>query len=104
MKSSRQTCCEFADWSRAREDAVARTLMKKSINAAVYETHGNAADVLRVESRLWPAPSSGEVVVETPAAPINPADLNQIEGKYPIRPQLQATLGFEREGVVLDLG
>jgi len=23
------------------------------------------------------------------AAPINPADLNQIEGKYPVRPQLR---------------
>jgi len=78
--------------------------MKKSINAAVYETHGNPADVLRVESRSWPAPSSGEAVVETRAAPINPADLNQIEGKYPIRPELPATPGFEGAGVVVDLG
>jgi len=104
MKLSRQTCCEFADWSRAREDAVARTLMKKSINAAVYETHGNPADVLRVESRRWPTPAEGEAVVEMRAAPINPADLNQIEGKYPIRPELPATPGFEGAGVVVDLG
>src|SRR6266540_3578735 len=104
MKLSRQTCCEFADWSRAREDAVARTLMKKSINAAVYETHGNPADVLRVESRRWPTPAEGEAVVKMRAAPINPADLNQIEGKYPIRPELPATPGFEGAGVVVDLG
>ncbi len=65
--------------------------MKKSINAAVYETHGNPADVLRVESRPWPAPSSDEAVVEMRAAPINPADLNQIEGKYPVRRELPAT-------------
>jgi mitochondrial enoyl-[acyl-carrier protein] reductase / trans-2-enoyl-CoA reductase len=38
------------------------------------------------------------------AAPINPADLNQIEGKYPVRPQLPATPGFEGAGVVVDLG
>ena len=38
------------------------------------------------------------------AAPINPADLNAIEGKYPIRPQLPATPGFEGAGVVVDLG
>jgi trans-2-enoyl-CoA reductase len=38
------------------------------------------------------------------AAPINPADLNQIEGKYPIRFPLPATPGFEGAGVVVDLG
>jgi trans-2-enoyl-CoA reductase len=37
-------------------------------------------------------------------APINPADLNAIEGKYPVRPQLPATPGFEGAGVVVDLG
>jgi trans-2-enoyl-CoA reductase len=78
--------------------------MKKNINAAVYETHGNPADVLRVESRPWPAPANGEAVVEMRAAPINPADLNQIEGKYPIRPELPATPGFEGAGVVVDPG
>jgi mitochondrial enoyl-[acyl-carrier protein] reductase / trans-2-enoyl-CoA reductase len=77
--------------------------MKKTINAAVYETHGNPADVLRVESRPWPTPAQGEAVVKMRAAPINPADLNQIEGKYPIRPELPATPGFEGAGVVVDL-
>ena len=38
------------------------------------------------------------------AAPINPADLNQIEGKYPIRSELPATPGFEGSGVVMELG
>jgi trans-2-enoyl-CoA reductase len=64
--------------------------MNKSINAAVYERHGNPADVLRIESRPWPAPAPDEVLVRMRAAPINPADLNQIEGKYPVRPELPA--------------
>ncbi len=38
------------------------------------------------------------------AAPINPADLNAIEGKYPLRPSLPATPGFEGAGVVAELG
>jgi trans-2-enoyl-CoA reductase len=42
--------------------------------------------------------------VKMRAAPINPADLNQIEGKYPIRAELPATPGFEGAGVVVDLG
>jgi mitochondrial enoyl-[acyl-carrier protein] reductase / trans-2-enoyl-CoA reductase len=78
--------------------------MKKNINAAVYETHGNPPDVLHVESRPWPTPSPGEAVVKMRAAPINPADLNAVEGKYPIRPQLPATPGFEGAGVVVELG
>jgi trans-2-enoyl-CoA reductase len=76
----------------------------KTINAAVYETHGNPADVLRVESRPWPTPAAGEVIVKMRAAPINPADLNQIEGKYPVRAELPATPGFEGAGIVAELG
>jgi trans-2-enoyl-CoA reductase len=78
--------------------------MSKSINAAVYETHGNPADVLQVESRPWPTPAADEVVVKMSAAPINPADLNQIEGKYPVRWELPATPGFEGAGIVVESG
>ena len=78
--------------------------MNKSINAAVYERHGNPADVLRIESRPWPAPAPDEALVRMRAAPINPADLNQIEGKYPVRPELPATPGFEGAGIVVDAG
>ncbi len=78
--------------------------MSKSINAAVYETHGNPADVLQVETLPWPTPAADEAVVKMSAAPINPADLNQIEGKYPVRAQLPATPGFEGAGVVVELG
>ena len=78
--------------------------MSKSISAAVYETHGNPADVLHVETRPWPTPVADEAVVKMSAAPINPADLNQIEGKYPVRPELPATPGFEGAGVIVELG
>src|SRR5947209_12514444 len=57
--------------------------VRKSISAAVYETHGNPADVLRLEEQPWPTAGPGQVVVKIRAAPINPADLNMIEGKYP---------------------
>jgi len=76
----------------------------KTINAAVYETHGNPADVLHVESQPWPTPSAGEVIVKMRAAPINPADLNQIEGKYPVRAELPATPGFEGAGIIAEVG
>src|ERR1043166_6892478 len=78
--------------------------MSKHISAAVYDTHGNPADVLRVESRPWPTAGPGEAVVKMRAAPINPADLNQIEGKYPVRAELPATPGFEGAGIVVEVG
>jgi trans-2-enoyl-CoA reductase len=38
------------------------------------------------------------------AAPINPADLNSIEGKYPIKAPLPATPGMEGAGIVTEVG
>ena len=52
----------------------------------------------------WPVPAPDEVVVEMRAAPLNPADMNAIEGKYPIRPTLPATPGMEGAGIVVELG
>src|SRR5438067_3554442 len=78
--------------------------MSKTINAAVYETHGNPPDVLRVESRAWPALAAGEAVVKMRAAPINPADVKQVQRKYPVRAELPATPGFEGAGVVVEVG
>src|SRR5947207_865722 len=81
-----------------------RLMARKTINAAVYSTHGNPAEVLRVESQPWPQCGPGEAIVEVRAAPINPADLNQIEGKYPVRASLPATPGFEGSGIVMEVG
>ncbi len=78
--------------------------MNKTINVAVYETHGNPADVLQVQQQPWPTAKPDEVVVEMKAAPINPADINAIEGKYPARREVPAVPGFEGAGVVVDLG
>ncbi|MGI8821488.1 MAG: MDR family NADPH-dependent oxidoreductase [Chthoniobacterales bacterium] len=78
--------------------------MSKTIRAAVYETHGNPTKVLRVVEQPWPVPGAAEAVVRMSAAPINPADINAIEGKYPVRPTLPATPGMEGAGVVVGMG
>src|SRR5947207_10993046 len=78
--------------------------MSRTFKAAIYETHGNPAEVLRVVACPWPEPGANEVVVKMSAAPINPADLNSIEGKYPIKPELPATPGMEGAGVVTEIG
>ncbi|MEY2492380.1 MAG: mitochondrial enoyl-[acyl-carrier protein] reductase / trans-2-enoyl-CoA reductase [Verrucomicrobiota bacterium] len=79
-------------------------MRKETFNAAVYDAHGIPAEVLRLEAQPWPKPGAGEVTVVMRAAPINPADLNQIEGKYPLRFPLPATPGFEGSGVVAEIG
>lgn len=78
--------------------------MSKTIRVAVYDTHGNPTEVLRVVEQPWPVPAVDEVVVQMRAAPINPADVNAIEGKYPIRQTLPATPGMEGAGVVIEVG
>jgi trans-2-enoyl-CoA reductase len=78
--------------------------MSKSLKAAIYETHGIPAEVLRIVEQPWPEPAPDEVVVKMTAAPINPADLNSIEGKYPVRPALPATPGMEGAGIVVEVG
>ena len=78
--------------------------MGKTFKAAVYETHGNPADVLRVVDLPLPQPGPNEAVVKMSAAPINPADLNGIEGKYPIKAPLPAVPGMEGTGTVIEIG
>ena len=78
--------------------------MNKSIKAIVYERHGNPADVLQIKTEPWPKPPADEAVVEMRAAPINPADINAIEGRYPGRREVPAVPGFEGAGIVAEVG
>src|SRR6266404_138881 len=78
--------------------------MSKTIKAIVYETHGKPEEVLQLKTEPWPKPGADEAVVEMRAAPINPADINAIEGKYPGRREVPAVPGMEGAGVVVDLG
>ncbi|MED5471585.1 MAG: alcohol dehydrogenase catalytic domain-containing protein, partial [Verrucomicrobiota bacterium] len=49
-------------------------------------------------------PGPEELLVRTQYAPINPADLNVIEGKYGKLPQLPAIIGNEGSGQVVETG
>jgi trans-2-enoyl-CoA reductase len=76
----------------------------KNVSAIVYHEHGDPASVVRVEQQELPEVKADEVRIRMLAAPINPADLNTIEGKYPIRPALPAVPGVEGSGVVEAVG
>ncbi len=61
----------------------------------VFSEFGPPESVLRLESFELPVLQDGEVLLEILATPINPADLNFIEGTYGIKPALPATAGIE---------
>jgi trans-2-enoyl-CoA reductase len=79
-----------------------KTLFSKWGNRAiVYSENGDPAKVLT--SRRYPslpAPASKTVNIRIILAPINPADLNVIEGVYPSKP-ISITL-FERSGTDIE--
>ena len=69
----------------------------------MFNEIGSPCDVLKVVTALL-RPSdlpAGQVLVKMLAAPINPADLNTIEGTYGIQPELPATPGIEGCGEVV---
>lgn len=62
---------------------------------------GKPEEVLQLEEFEPCEPAAGEVLVRIEAAPINPADLNLIEGTYGLKTMLPAVPGIEGCGVVL---
>lgn len=66
----------------------------------VFHQTGKPAEVLEVLPFQLQPPAAGEVLVRILAAPINPADLNTIEGTYGVKPGLPAVPGIEGCGVV----
>lgn len=70
--------------------------------ALVIRQFGAAADVLERDDSPMPQVGPREVRVRILAAPINPADLNWIEGTYGTRPTLPATPGTEAVGEVIE--
>lgn len=68
----------------------------------IFRSTGKPADVLEVESFTPRQPEPGEVLVRMVSAPINPADLNTIEGTYGVKLDLPATPGIEGTGVVVE--
>jgi len=78
--------------SAAPSDSSARQL--------IFRQTGKPAEVLEMNGFSPRQPGDDEVLVRILAAPINPADLNTIEGTYGVKPELPAVPGVEGCGVV----
>jgi trans-2-enoyl-CoA reductase len=69
-----------------------------------FHRHGPPGEVLQMEDISLPPLQPDEVRVEMKWAPINPADLNVLEGTYGHLPPLPAVAGLEGAGVVTETG
>ena len=71
----------------------------------MYAERGAPGEVLRVESiPLSASVGDDEIAVRMLAAPVNPSDLNAIEGKYPVSREMPAVGGNEGVGEVTACG
>ncbi|XP_026679612.1 enoyl-[acyl-carrier-protein] reductase, mitochondrial isoform X3 [Diaphorina citri] len=70
----------------------------------VFHEFGEPVKVVNVVEEELPKVMSTEVVVKMLVAPVNPADINTIQGVYPIKPTLPAVPGFEGVGEVVEVG
>ncbi|GBB89234.1 putative enoyl reductase (ER), mitochondrial [Rhizophagus clarus] len=66
--------------------------------AMVFEKYGNPKDVLRAHTYELPPLTPTTLHMRFLASPINPADINQIEGVYPARPTFTKELGGLPDG------
>ncbi|XP_077337889.1 enoyl-[acyl-carrier-protein] reductase, mitochondrial isoform X2 [Lithobates pipiens] len=81
-----------------------RRQLSSAVRGLVYEKHGEPAQVLRLQKLEVTSPADYEVAVKMLAAPINPSDINMIQGTYALLPQLPAVGGNEGVGVVAEVG
>lgn len=72
------------------------------MQAIRFHEFGKPAEVLRLEPLELPPLEQGEVRLRMLAAPVNPADLNLIEGTYGVKPPLPAVPGIEGCGEVVE--
>ena len=84
-------------WQARAMDTLEGTIIGQRL---IVEETGAALEKLQVQAFTPTPPAAGEVLVRMLAAPVNPADLNFIEGTYGVKPQLPATPGVEGCGVV----
>lgn len=72
------------------------------MQALRFHEFGKPLGVLRLEELELPPLAAGEVRLKMLAAPVNPADLNLIEGTYGVKPPLPVVPGIEGCGEVVE--
>lgn len=98
-------------WHQLARGGNIRTLSSSSrsmaspASALVFPQHGEPEAVLQLQAQPPPTKcQQGQVLVQFLAAPINPSDVNTIQGRYPIKPDLPGVPGHEGVATVVSSG
>jgi len=71
---------------------------------ARYAANGNPVEVIELVEESLAAPANGEISVKLLFAPVNPSDINMLEGTYGVKLPLPAVAGNEGVGRVEAVG
>ncbi|KAL4708958.1 hypothetical protein ACJJTC_005819 [Scirpophaga incertulas] len=81
-----------------------QTLRNLTSKQLVYDEFGDPLHVVKFRECSVPPLGKQEILVRMLAAPVNPADINTIQGKYPVKVKLPCVPGNEGVGVVEEVG
>lgn len=76
----------------------------EKVSAIIIQEHGEPQLVAKPGECELPELGEDEARVRVLYSPINPADINVLEGKYPVRPKLPGVPGVEGVGIVEAVG
>lgn len=79
-------------------------ISRRFASKLVYSEYGDPIKVIHKEKEDVLEPETKQVLIKMLAAPVNPADINTIQGKYPSKPPLPAVPGNEGVGVIEKVG
>ncbi|XP_025712712.1 enoyl-[acyl-carrier-protein] reductase, mitochondrial isoform X2 [Callorhinus ursinus] len=96
----------FLAWDRGWSAAApySASTEPSRVRALVYGHHGDPAKVVELKNLELAAVGGSDVHVKMLAAPINPSDINMIQGNYGLLPKLPAVGGNEGVGQVVAVG
>jgi len=99
------THCSYLSHVEHRRQVHSNVLLS-SPKCLIYAEHGDPVRVLqRVDSPVMPSQlKDTEVLIRMLASPVNPADINMIQGAYRLLPKLPAVGGNEGVGEVMQVG
>lgn len=75
-----------------------------TMRAVVIRDYAPGLEYVEVAELPVPAPGNGEVLVHIAAAPVHPADLMFMQGRYGVRKPLPAVPGVEASGQIVAVG
>jgi mitochondrial enoyl-[acyl-carrier protein] reductase / trans-2-enoyl-CoA reductase len=92
--------CRKAAGSQINQNRSISSYGYTQAKALVYPKYGEPQDVLTLHGHSISPVSGTNVVVRMLVAPINPADVNQIQGVYPSKPDMNTALGTSESTAV----